>query len=43
MSRGEEIFNQIQKKARTDGVEAGKHPPTAEYLTRTRWSRSWTA
>ncbi len=34
MSRGDQIFNQIQKKARTDGVEASKQPPTAEYLTR---------
>ena len=34
MSRGEEIFHQIQKKARTDGREASKQPPTAEYLTR---------
>lgn len=34
MSRGDQIFNQIQKKARTDGVEASRQPPTAEYLTR---------
>jgi len=34
VSRGDQIFNQIQKKARTDGVEASKQPPTAEYLTR---------
>jgi hypothetical protein len=34
VTRGEEVFNQIQKKARTDGVEARKPPPTAEYLTR---------
>jgi hypothetical protein len=34
VTRGDQIFNQIQKKARTDGVEARKQPPTAEYLTR---------
>jgi hypothetical protein len=34
MTRSEEIFNQIQRKARTDGAEARKPPPTAEYLTR---------
>ncbi len=34
MSRGDQIYNQIQKKARTDGAEASKQPPTAEYLTR---------
>jgi hypothetical protein len=34
VSRGEEIFNQIQKQARTDGLEARRQPPTAEYLTR---------
>lgn len=34
MTRGDQIFNQIQKKARTDGVEARRQPPTAEYLTR---------
>ncbi len=34
MSRGEEVFHQIQKKARTDSVAASRQPPTAEYLTR---------
>jgi len=34
VTRGEEIVNQIQKRARTDGAEARKPPPTAEYLTR---------
>jgi hypothetical protein len=34
VTRGDQIFNQIQKKARTDGVEASRQPPTAEYLTR---------
>jgi len=34
VSRGEEIFRQIQQKARTDGLEASRQPPTAEYLTR---------
>lgn len=29
-----EIFHQIQKKARTDGAEGSRQPPTAEYLTR---------
>lgn len=34
MNRGELIFNQIQKKARADGIEASRQPPTSEYLTR---------
>jgi len=34
VSRGDQIFTQLQKKARTDGAEANRQPPTAEYLTR---------
>ena len=34
MTRGEEIFNQIQKQARADGRDASRQPPTADYLTR---------
>lgn len=34
MSRGQEIFHQIQQQARADGVDRRRPPPTAEYLTR---------
>lgn len=34
MSRGDRVFNDIQKKARADGAQSGRQPPTAEYLTR---------
>lgn len=34
MSRAEEIFREIQKRARADGKALGKQPPTAEYVTR---------
>ena len=34
MSRGDQVFNQIQKKARADGAGSDKQTPTTEYLTR---------
>ena len=34
MTRGQEVFHQIQRKARDAGVTASRQPPTAEYLTR---------
>ena len=34
MTTGEQVFRQIQNKARSDGARTGKPVPTAEYLTR---------
>lgn len=34
MTTGQDIFRELQKKARADGAKSGKPVPTAEYLTR---------
>lgn len=34
MSRGDEVYRQLQAKARADGLATGKATPTGEYLTR---------
>lgn len=34
MTRGDEVFHQLQRKARDVGRESGSAPPTQEYLTR---------
>ena len=34
MTSGEEVFRQLQRIARSEGMKSGKPAPTAEYLTR---------
>ncbi len=34
MTEGEDVFQQIQNKARSDASKEGRATPTAEYLTR---------